>query len=171
MFASATNVSIWEIAVKFLNNIVFTVVKIKENREGQILPLDIPIYFLLTLRGKILTFHIWLGTKTKILFSDDWSDFQIRGSQIDLLMYRNIISSGRDSGLFVVKHHSHSTVHSNDKWQFWLLQERGNLLICRTSYYRWLSLLKGVTAILAIVASSIYFVMTWLFGPVKDQPK
>lgn len=56
MFASVTNISTWEMAIKFLNNIVFTVVKIKENYEGQILPLD--IYCLLTLRGKILTFHI-----------------------------------------------------------------------------------------------------------------
>lgn len=58
MFASVTNISTWERAIKFLKNIIFTVVKTKENSEGQILPLDILIYCLLTLRGKILTFHI-----------------------------------------------------------------------------------------------------------------
>lgn len=34
MFVSVTNTSTWAMTVKFLNNIVFTVVKIKENYEG-----------------------------------------------------------------------------------------------------------------------------------------
>jgi len=58
MFASVTNISAWEMAIKFLNNIGFTVVEITESYESQILPLDVLVYYLLTQRGKILTFHI-----------------------------------------------------------------------------------------------------------------
>lgn len=44
IFASVTNKSTRKMAIQFLYNIGFTGVKIKENYEGQILPLNILVY-------------------------------------------------------------------------------------------------------------------------------